>query len=320
MKRAVWHWLPSATRVRLFHETRAMEPSPERCLDRTTPVSRHSRANAASALAAVTILWWLTACTGTSTTASVEPAGRVEDADSPPARADAPVMPPQSADMPTGASSAQSEAPRPGASGGQSGEGGLPPADDCVGKLDDRGAIVATCSWWLGTSTPREYGCCCDQTRCGGGWSLDPTGCLSRADESDGGEAERCHIGASSCAAAMAEECAPNMAAGKNIAMARCLGYSSLGFVPCYERSDGGFACHCPGDAKPVEREDAQCEVALVRACAGTCDGVKGRCAFDGDRMYRCMCANGSSVALRAGTRGAPLLCTDALDQACGDN
>ncbi|HMI92994.1 MAG TPA: hypothetical protein VK509_16595 [Polyangiales bacterium] len=102
--------------------------------------------------------------------------------------------------------------------------------------------------------------------------------------------------------------------AGVDLPVSSCVGYSSLGLLPCFAQPEGGHVCDCPNHDEPVVTWEQDCDWAVVRACASDCESAAGRCTFDGQRKYQCECAFGLSV-----TRPAfyDPLCEDTLKQVC---
>jgi hypothetical protein len=79
----------------------------------------------------------------------------------------------------------------------------------------------------------------------------------------------------------------------------------------CWPRAPGGFACGCGGSDELVERDEATCEEALLRACAEPCESERGRCEPLGSGIgYDCECDARS-------LRTQEVECHYALEHAC---
>jgi len=154
---------------------------------------------------------------------------------------------------------AGSEMPPLDSIGGQSGEGGQPPPEQCVAelrtRLEDRPTVAQCVTWGA-----NRYRCICDMQRCGG-----PSGPITGGDADGGADNAGCRfdVEASTCGAALRDGC--ELASGQN---GFCETLSGEQSVACFALPAGGHECHCPDRTEPVMSTVQDCKSALVRACA----------------------------------------------------
>jgi hypothetical protein len=170
--------------------------------------------------------------------------------------------------------------------GGQTGEGGQPPSDNCVAMQADGPAarrIEARCERTVARSgMPLAYRCTCDTDSC-------PPGTEDASDQSPGTSCLR-EQGAQSCSDALLGACglSPGFY-GFCEASAGDTGKK----VACFVQEDGTYTCTCPGADAPVSTTAGDCWLAL-EVCSPTCKGAAGQCEAS-SKGYICDCGSGPS-------------------------
>lgn len=273
-------------------------------LDRVFALARSGTNARAHALVAGCLLAGIAlGCSSTRhSTREREPAGQAGDAAGRPPTTDMPAV-----SVPTEpVSQPPSSVP---ASGGQSGEGGVPAPERCSGTrwtdLSSR-AVTAICARYDGAGHG-HYHCSCN----GECSSQSPVFSeIPNADLDGGGDDCPIAVATNTCAAALEQGC--GMKPGNE-------GFCRTADITCFDQPDGSYRCHCPGSDEPVTRTDKTCDEALRHACVSDCESAAGSCTA-GDDEYACTCARVSRTPIGfTATQLCPSVLASLCEPACAN-